>query len=134
MKLEWNFGGWFGGQFGGTLWILVAAVLSAVRDLETGALVLVTFLIPNIIGTILWRQRDRLSCYAAIQMLLPLVGIFSLLAVYILDSSNQWLVIQSGGSISAMSTYGLIILAVAVLFLVFYFRFGRIATEKSSMK
>ncbi len=125
MRLEWNLGGWFGGQLGGTLWILVAAVLSAVRDLETGALVLVTFLIPNIIGTILWRRRDRLSCYIAIQMLLPLVGVFSLLAVYILDSSNQWLAIQSGGSVSAMSTYGLIILVVALLMLVFYFRFGR---------
>jgi len=97
MKLEWNLGGWFGGQLGGTLWILIAAALSAIRDLETGALVFVTFLIPNIIGTIMWQRRDRLSCYVAIQMLLPLVGVFSFLAVYILDRSNQWLAIQSGG-------------------------------------
>ena len=106
--------------------------LCCVRDLETGAVVLVTFLIPNVIGTILWRRRDCLSCYVAIQMLLPLVGVFSLLAVYILDSSNQWLAIQIGGSVSAMSTYGLIILTVAVLMLVFYFQFGRNSNESST--
>lgn len=129
MKLEWNLGGWLGSQLGGTLWILIAAVLSAIRDLETGALVLVMFLIPNTIGTILWLRRDRLSCYVAIQMLLALVGVFSLLAVYILDSSNQWLAIQSGGSVSAMSTYGLIILLFPLIFLLFYFRFGRHSNE-----
>ncbi len=129
MKLEWNLGGWFGSQLGGTLWILIAAVLSGIRDLETGGLVLVTFLIPNIIGTFLWHGRDRVSCYIAIQMLLPLLGIFSFLAVYILDSSNQWLAIQSGGSVSATATYGLIILGVSLLFLIFYFRFGRHSKE-----
>jgi len=129
MKLEWNLGGWFGGQLGGTLWILIAAALSAIRDLETGALVFVTFLIPNIIGTIMWQRRDRLSCYVAIQMVLLLVGVFSFLAVYILDRSNQWLAIQSGGQVSATSTYGLIILVVSLLLLMFYFRFGRHPNE-----
>ncbi len=132
MKLEWNLGGWFGGQLGGTLWILIAAVLSATRDLETGALVFLTFLIPNIFGTILWHRRDRLSCYVAIQMLLPLIGICSFLAVYILDRSNQWLAIQSGGQVSATFTYGLILLVIPLLFLIFYFRFGRHSNEPSA--
>jgi hypothetical protein len=75
MKLEWKLAGWFGSQLGGTLWIFVAALLCAVRDLETGAMVFVTFLIPNIIGAILWIWPDRFSCYVAIQILFPLAGI-----------------------------------------------------------
>ena len=39
---QWNAGGWFGGQIGGTAWMLVAGVL--------GLAILVCFLIPNVVG------------------------------------------------------------------------------------
>lgn len=125
MKLEWNFGGWFGGQLGGTAWILVAAVLVAFRDPQTGLWVGLMFLVPNLVGTLLWRRRERLSCYTAMQILLPVVGAFGLLTVYLLDRSNEWEGIQTGGAVSAEHAYVLICLVVVVLIAMFYVRFGR---------
>lgn len=125
MRLEWNVGGWFGAQLGATAWILVAAVLVAIRDLQTGLLVGLMFLVPNLVGTILWRRREQLSCYAAMQTLLPIVGAFGLLTVYILNTSSQWQAIQTGGAVSAEFAYALISLVIVVLMAMFYLRFGR---------
>lgn len=48
--MHWNAGGWFGGQLGATIWVLIAGILTVIRDLTTGLLVLGLFLIPNVIG------------------------------------------------------------------------------------
>lgn len=124
MKMEWNQGGWFGGQLGGSAWILVAAGLSAIRDVSTGALLFGIFVVPNVVGYLLWR-RKKLSCYAATQLLLGLTGICGLLAVYVLDRGQVWRQIQSGGSISVQSGYFMVGAVFAILMLVFYVRFGR---------
>lgn len=124
MKLEWNAGGWFGGQIGGTAWILVAAALSAFRDISTGLILLAIFAVPNIIGYMFWR-RQKYSCYAATQILVGLMGISGLLAVYVLDRGQLWREIQAGGSISAVSAYFIIAIVFAILMLMFYVRFGR---------
>jgi len=125
MKLDWNLGSWFGAQLGSTAWILIASVLTAARDFRTGALVFAVFLVPNIAGTVMWRRRERLSCSIAIQVLLSLIGVCGLLTVYILDRTNHWLAIQSGGSVSAPWAYGIIILVVATLLVVMHARYGR---------
>jgi len=69
MNLEWNAAGWFGGQLGGTAWILVTAALTTARDASTGFFLLVIFLVPNIIGYSLWRMQ-KMSYYASLQILL----------------------------------------------------------------
>lgn len=125
MKLEWNLGSWFGAQLGSTAWILIASVLTVARDFRTGALVFAVFLVPNIVGTVLWRRREHLSCSIALQVLLPAIGVCGLLAVYILDRTNHWLAIQSGGSVSAPWGYAIIILVVALLMVVMHARYGR---------
>lgn len=124
MTLEWNAGGWFGGQIGSTAWILVAAVLAGLRDSTTGLILLAIFLLPNFTGTIFWLQK-RLSCYAAMQWLLVLVGISGVAAVYVLERALIWREIQSGGEVSASYAYALIVLVVLALMALFYFRFGR---------
>jgi len=124
MKLEWNAGGWFGSQFGGTAWILVAAVLSAIRDVSMGFVLLGIFAVPNVIGYMFW-HRKNLSCYAATQWLIALMGTCGLLAIYVLDRGRLWQEIQTGGSVSTLSAYGLVVLVVVVLMLTFYLRFGR---------
>jgi len=125
MTLQWNAGGWFGSQFGGTAWILVAGILSAFEDIDTGLIVLAIFAIPNVIGFFLWRNRASISCYKATQTFLPVMGLFGILAVSVLERRNQWEAIQSGGTVSTTWMYLAIAVVVIWLMLTFYFRFGR---------
>lgn len=102
----------------------MAAGLSAVRDVSTGVVLLGIFAAPNIVGYWLWRGK-KLSCYAATQVLIGIMGICGLLAVYVLDHGEHWRAIQSGGAISVQSGYFAVGAVYAVLMLVFYIRFGR---------
>ena len=123
--MNWNAGGWFGGQLGGTAWIFVAGVLSAIKDFETGMITLALFVIPNIVGLFLWRKRESLSCYKATQLLLALIGICGFVTIYVLDSRQQWLAIQSGSTGSASGGYITLAITIVGLMAMFYIRFGR---------
>jgi len=103
---------------------LVAAGLTAARDLPVGLILLAVFIVPNTIGYLLWR-RQNLSCYAATQILVGLMGVSGLLTVYVLDREHLWLEIQTGASVSAVSAYYIVTFVVGILMLMFYFRFGR---------
>ena len=59
--MQWNLGGWLGGQLGGSVWMLVAGLLSLSEDPIAAATVIVLFVLANFIGTMLWCRRDRLS-------------------------------------------------------------------------
>lgn len=122
--MNWNAGGWFGSQIGATVWILVAGILTAIRDLPSGLIVMLLFAVPNITGLMLWRSR-RLSCYASTQLLIDASGICGLLTVYVLDAANVWREIQTGAEVSASSTYWIIGLVFGGLMLIFHLRFGR---------
>lgn len=124
-QMRWNIGGWLGAQVGGTAWILVAGILSLWIDVNTAMIVIGLFVIANVVGMLIWRRRDKMSAYAGIQTLIPIVGAAGLVTVYMLERSNIYEAIQVGGTVSARSTYGLIVLVVAVLMLMFYFQFGR---------
>ena len=124
-QMRWNIGGWLGAQVGGTVWILVAGILSLWIDVNTAMIVIGLFVIANVVGMLIWRRRDKMSAYAGIQTLIPIVGAAGLATVYMLERSNIYEAIQVGGTVSARSTYGVIILVVAVLTLTFYFQFGR---------
>ncbi|MDJ0832740.1 MAG: hypothetical protein QNJ69_04400 [Gammaproteobacteria bacterium] len=122
--MQWNAGGWFGGQVGATLWILVAGLLTAVRDLSTGLLVVALFVIPNVSGLLLWLSR-RFSCYASTQIVIALAGVCGLVTVYVLEQANHWQQIQTGAAVSAYSTYWIIGSVFIGLMLTFHLRFGR---------
>ncbi len=124
-RMQWNIGGWLGAQVGGTVWILVAGILSLWVDVNTAMVVIGLFVLANVVGMLIWKRRDKMSAYAGIQILLPIVGAAGLATVYMLERSNIYESIQVGGTVSARSTYGIIILVVAVLMLMFYFQFGR---------
>ncbi len=124
-QMQWNLAGWLGAQLGGTVWILVAGILSLWVDVTTALLVIALFILANVIGMAIWRRREKLSAYAGVQILLPIVGVVGLVAVYMLERSSIYESIQLGGTVSAGSTYGVIILVVAALMLMFYFQFGR---------
>lgn len=131
MQLEWNSGGWFGSQLGGTAWILVAAAISLGHEISTGIILVLLFLAPNIIGLILWRQR-KLTCYQSTQILFALCGFFGLLSVYVLDHSNLWLEIQKGGAISTEAGYFLLTVTVLVVMAWFHLKYGRQPDEPST--
>lgn len=122
--MNWNMGGWFGAQLGGTVWILVAGILTAVRDIPAGMFVVLLFAVPNIVGIVLWLTR-KLSCYASTQLLIGICGLCGLLTVYTLENANAWMQMQTGGQVSAQSSYWIIGLVYGGLMLLFYIRFGR---------
>lgn len=129
--LEWNAGGWFGGQLGGTAWILIAAILSMAHDVTTGLTLLLLFLIPNMVGLLLWYQR-KLTCYLSIQIVLALCGLFGLFAIYLLDRNHLWLKIQTGGAVSSEMGYFLLAVTVLVVMASFHLKFGRHANKPNA--
>lgn len=127
-RLDWNFGGWLGGQLGGTAWILVAASISLAHDLSTGLVLIVLFVVPNAVGLLLWR-RKMFSCYVSTQVLLALCGVAGLLAIYVLDRGDLWLEIQTGGAISAPAGYFLLIAVVVIVMASLHLKFARGSDE-----
>lgn len=124
MKMEWNAGGWFGSQLGGTVWILIAAAISLAHDFSTSMILLMLFLLPNLVGLFLW-YRKKLSCYQSMQIVLGLCGLAGLLAIFVLDRNDLWLEIQKGGAISKETGYVLLAVTVTVVMAIFHLRFGR---------
>ncbi len=123
--MNWNVGGWFGGQLGATVWMLVAGILTSIRDLPTGIFVVLLFAIPNVVGVVLWLSR-KFSCYASTQLLIGVSGICGLVTVYVLENANAWMQMQTGAQVSAQSSYWIIGLVYVGLILMFYVRFGRV--------
>lgn len=78
---QWNRGGWFGAQVGATLWLILLGGTLLARSEPVGILLVGLGLAPNLVGVVLWRRRDTLSPYPAIQVLLAVCGVSALLAV-----------------------------------------------------
>ena len=106
------------------MWILVAAAISLGHEVSTGIILILLFLVPNIVGLILWHLR-KLTCYQSMQILFALCGISGLLSVYVLDQNNLWLEIQKGGAISKEAGYFLLTATVLVVMAWFHLKFGR---------
>lgn len=121
--MAWNAGGWFGAQVGATTWMLIAGTLATELDPAAGTTVIMLFVVPNVLGWILWQTR-RFSCYASTQTLVAAAGVCSLIAVHVLEDAEVWAQIQSGGQVSAYSTYWIIGLVCGGLMLMFHLRFG----------
>lgn len=78
---QWSRGGWFGSQLGSTAWMLVGSVVLVPYALGVAGVWLACFAVANAIGTWLWRRRDRLPPYPALQALLATCGVCSLVAL-----------------------------------------------------
>ena len=123
--MSWNLGAWLGTQLGGTAWMAVAGALALSESRDAGAVVLMLFAAANVIGVVIWRNRNRFSAHAGLQILLPVLGNVGLAATYVLDRAGIFERIQTGPPISATEMYVAITCIVAALMLLFYFRFGR---------
>lgn len=126
-QFQWNSGGWFGAQVGGTSWLLVGAVVMASRAPWFAAWWAICFLGANAVGFEMWRRRDRLRPYPAIQGLMAVCAVAGLLAVvavhaYGPDPVQLGLVWRQGGAAheagtdaSFRSIYRILLLGVPVM-------------------
>jgi hypothetical protein len=118
-RMQWNRGGWMGGQIGGTLWMLVAGLLALPKDAASASIVLVLFAAVNLLGILLWRRRAELPVLAAFLILLGALGAAGCAAIFTLDHAGIWESIQIGRRVSAGASY--IVLAAVVLGLALLF-------------
>lgn len=88
-QFQWNAGGWFGAQVGGSLWMLLLGFTLLGRQPGLGALCLGLALLVNATGYALWHFRDRLPPYPSIQILLLLVGLATLVLLVTFDTMAQ---------------------------------------------
>ena len=85
-RFQWNTGGWFGAQIGSTCWMfLLGSGLFFTEKFIAGTLIFTCFAFPNVFGFLIWKKRDRVKPYPALQVLVSLVGLFALLAMLTLD-------------------------------------------------
>lgn len=121
--LTWNAGGWFGAQIGGTCWIAISAGLLSMYNLTIAIAVFALFLAANVIGIVVWRSRDGISLYSGINVLLIVTGAVSLAAVFVVDRSGLWHVVEGvGGTVSARQMYVLIAVMIVGLLALFWSR------------
>jgi hypothetical protein len=78
---QWNRGGWFGSQLGASLWLVLLGVALLSRGRAVGGVVIGLGLAPNLLGVALWRRRESLAPYPAIQGLVAACGLSALLAM-----------------------------------------------------
>jgi predicted membrane protein len=93
-RFQWHTGAWFGTLLGSTLWLLLSAGLMAGQAPLLGGIVLGCFLVPNVVGVLLWRHRDRLPPYVAIQCVLGLIGVFGFGALVAMQRAGQLLALD----------------------------------------
>lgn len=87
-RFQWNTGGWFGTQLGSTVWLLVTALSLLPKHFEAGVVTLSCFLVTNIFGLILFLNRNRVAPYPAIQWLIGVIGIVSVIVLVYLNRSG----------------------------------------------
>ncbi len=125
-EFGWNAGAWFGGQLGGTLWILVSTFFLFRRDARLSLELLALFVALNLIGLAAWSLRRRLPAYPAYQTMLLVLGLAGAVAVYVIDRAGLWQSLGYGPSLPARQTY--VLLAVTVGAVMLTLHFGRRAS------
>jgi hypothetical protein len=86
---EWNAGGWFGAQLGSTAWLFIGGFVLLRGHPASGLALLGCGLAANLLGSLLWMQRRRLSPYRGIQVLVAICCAAGLLAVRWLDLRGE---------------------------------------------
>jgi len=109
-KFQWNTGGWFGAQIGSTLWLLLLGMILLNKNVIIGSIILLFFILPNMMGWIIWNERHRIEPYPAIQALLGMIGFSSLFAVIILDLSGYITKLEPGMRDSPKQAYGYLLI------------------------
>jgi hypothetical protein len=81
--------GWWGAQLGASAWMLGSALMFFSKAPGVAAALLGCFVAMNLFGWVLWRSRERFSAYAAIQSFCAGAGLFTSIAIAVLDVSGH---------------------------------------------
>lgn len=103
---QWNKGGWFGAQLGGTCWLLIMGVLIAVKDPIAGLVILACFAASNLYGLSLWKRREELPAYPSIQKLVVVEGLSALVAVAFVHLRDAMRYLPEDSQVSPLAMYG----------------------------
>ena len=87
-QFQWNAGGWFGSQLGGTAWMLVAGLMFIPQSLVSAGVLMACFAIANAVACRMWLRRDRLAPYPSIQWLIVVMGVVAAIAFVTVDRSG----------------------------------------------
>ena len=86
-RFQWQTGGWFGSIIGSSAWMIPTAfILGSHRQIVLALLPAGCFLLINVVGVVLWHQRDRIRPFPA------LIGVLTLLSVV---TPLVWLTVAS---------------------------------------
>ncbi len=96
---QWNRGGWFGGQFGSTAWMIVLGIVLLTQSRPAGAWVLLFAAGANAVGFALWNRRESVAPFPAIQILMATCGLCAAAAWWcVSETGSAW---QMEGELSA---------------------------------
>jgi hypothetical protein len=115
----WNAGGWLGTQVGCTLWVLILGFVLFRRDALVGWTCVSSFFVLNAWGLYLWRSRERLSAYAALQRFLIAASVVIALVVWVVNSRGLSEPPSPGALVSTYLPYWVIAAAPALMLLFF---------------
>ena len=123
-RFQWSAGGWFGSQIGSTFWLLLLGILLVPRSPGPAVIVLGCFLLPNVIGLVIWSRRDHLAPYPAIQSFIAIVGVASLVAFVCWDRSG-YLAEASRQVQGSRSPYWILLIFPAVMVMFHFMNRGK---------
>lgn len=79
---RWNAGGWFGSCIGSTAWMLpLSAIAFWYGSLSLAIISCLTFFITVSLALVAWRFRERIDAYEAIQLLIGLVFMLTIIVL-----------------------------------------------------
>ena len=84
-SFQWNKGGWFGSQIGGTAWMLTGTIWLMLFAPLVGLIWLTGFVVCNAVGIVLWRRRARIAPFTAVAILLATIMVVGLLELSTID-------------------------------------------------
>ncbi len=114
---QWNKGGWLGAQLGGTCWLFILGVLLSPKDPLTGTVMLACCAASNLVGWSLWKRRDHLRAYPALQILFVVEGLFALLAIAFLHLRDAMRHLPEQSQVSLPTMYGALLVFPGLLLL-----------------
>ncbi len=87
---NWNFGSWFGSQFGLTVWMLVFSMVLVATDIASAAVAFVAFVAANAVGVHLWRQREQRDHLSSLMTLVFVAGVASAVTFVTVSVRDAW--------------------------------------------
>jgi hypothetical protein len=88
-QFQWNGGGWFGSQIGGTLWMLIIGFTMLGKLPAFAWMAIGLALGVNGLGFWLWSHRHRLAPYPCIQTLVATVALATLILLVVFDGTGH---------------------------------------------